>query len=149
MSPEAVAVHLRPPRPSDATALAGLAGELGYPTDPEALLGRLAAVHPTDAAVIVAADATDRPIGWCQVELHRTLVEPLSALIVGLVIGEGYRSARIGAQLLAAAEEWARARGCARVLVATRITRERAHRFYAREGYEMTKTSYFFAKSLD
>jgi GNAT superfamily N-acetyltransferase len=149
MSPEADAVHLRPPRPSDATALAALAGELGYPTDPDALLGRLAAVHPTDAAVIVAADAADQPIGWCHVELHRTLVEPLSALVVGLVIGDEHQSTGIGARLLSAAEGWARARGCARMLVATRITRERAHRFYAREGYEMSKTSYFFAKSLD
>ena len=149
MSPESDAVRIRPPRPSDATALAALAGELGYPSDSEALPGRLAAVHPTDAAVIVAADATDQPIGWCHVELHRTLVEPLSALIVGLIIGEEHRSAGVGARLLATAEGWARARGCARMLVATRITRERAHRFYAREGYEMSKTSYFFAKSLD
>ena len=72
-----------------------------------------------------------------------------SSLIVGLVIVEGHRSAGIGAALLAAAEAWARARGCKRLVVATRITRERAHRFYAREGYEVSKTSYFLTKALD
>ena len=128
------AARLRPPLPSDAAVLAGLAEELGYGTSAEALLGRLAALHPTDAAVIVATDAHDLPIGWCHVEMRRTLIEPLSALIVGLVIGEGHRSAGIGAQLLMAAEGWARTGGCRRLLVATRITRERAHRFYAREG---------------
>ena len=141
-------VRLRPPAPADAPALAALAGELGYPTDGEALLGRLAALHPTDAAVIVSTDMNDLPTGWCHVELRRTLVEPLSALVVGLVIGEGHRSEGIGAELLGAAEGWARARGCRRLVVATRITRERAHRFYAREGYEVTKTSYFLAKDL-
>ena len=135
----AEAVRLRPPLPSDATALAALAGELGYATSPDALLGRLAALHPTDAAVIVSTDANDAPTGWCHVELRRTLVEPLSALIIaliiGLVIGDGHRSAGIGSELLAAAERWARARGCKRLVVATRITRERAHRSYAREGH--------------
>jgi GNAT superfamily N-acetyltransferase len=135
--------------PADAPALAALAGELGYPTSDEAILGRLAALHPTDAAVIVSTDANDAPTGWCHVEMRRTLVEPMSALIVGLVIGEGHRSAGIGAALLGAAEDWARARGCRRLVVATRVTRERAHRFYAREGYEVSKTSYFLTKSLD
>ena len=142
-------VRLRPPLPSDAPALAALAGELGYPTDAEQLLGRLAALSPTDAALIVAADAADAPIAWCQVELFRTLVEPLSALIVGLVVGDGHRSEGIGVALLEAAEGWARARGCRRMVVATRITRERAHRFYAREGYAVNKTSYFLDKPLD
>jgi GNAT superfamily N-acetyltransferase len=142
-------VRVRPPLPGDAPALAALAGELGYPTDAEALLSRLAALHPTDAAVIVSTDANDEPTGWCHIEMRRTLVEPMSALIAGLVIGEGHRSAGIGAALLAAAEAWARARGCQRVVVATRTTRERAHRFYAREGYEVSKTSYFLTKALD
>lgn len=143
------AVRLRPPVPADAPALAALAGELGYPTDAEELLGRLAALHPTDAAVIVSTDANDTPTGWCHVEMHRTLVEPQSALIVGLVIGDGHRGMGIGAELLAAAEGWARARGCRRLVVATRITRERAHRFYARQGYVVNKTSYFLTKPLD
>jgi GNAT superfamily N-acetyltransferase len=142
-------VRLRSPLPGDAAALAGLAGELGYPTTAEEMLARLAALHPTDAAVIVSTDADDVPTGWCHVELHRSLVEPMSALIMGLVVGEGHRSARIGAKLVAAAEAWARARGCAHMVVATRITRERAHRFYAREGYEVSKTSYFLTKPLN
>ncbi len=142
-------VRVRPPLPGDAPALAALAGELGYPTSAEALLGRLAALHPTDAAVIVSTDANDVPTGWCHVEMRRTLVEPMSALIAGLVIGDGHRSAGVGAVLLDAAEAWARARGCRRMVVATRITRERAHRFYAREGYEVSKTSYFLTKALD
>jgi GNAT superfamily N-acetyltransferase len=126
-----------------------LAAELGYGASAEALLDRLAGLHPTDAAVLVATDAGDVPIGWCHVEMRRTLIEPLSALIAGLIIGEGHRSAGIGTELLMAAEDWARTRGCRRLLVATRITRERAHLFYAREGFAVDKTSYFLSKSLD
>jgi GNAT superfamily N-acetyltransferase len=145
----AQARRLRPPKPGDAAALAALAGELGYPTDAESLLGRLAALHPTDAAVIVATDAADAPIGWCHVELHRSLVSPLAGMVAGLVVGEGHRSDGAGAELLAAAERWARARGCRRMVIATRVTRERAHAFYRRAGYEVNKTSYFLGKELE
>lgn len=147
--PVAHAALVRPPKPTDAPFLAALAGELGYPTDSEALLGRLASLNSTDAAVMVATDAGDVPIGWCHVEMRRTLLEPMSALIVALVIGDGHRSAGVGATLLQAAERWARARGCHRLVVATRITRERAHRFYGREGFEVSKTSYFMTKALN
>jgi hypothetical protein len=34
------------------------------------------------------------------------------------------------------------------MIVGTRVTRERAHRFYQREGYALQKTSHFFDKAL-
>jgi GNAT superfamily N-acetyltransferase len=142
-------VRVRPPRPADAPALAEMAGQLGYPTDAEALLGRLAGLHPTDAAVMVAVDDQDLPIGWCHVELRRTLIEERSGMVLGLVVADGARSTGVGHALLAAAEDWSRARGCDHIVVATRITRERAHQFYAREGYQVSKTSYFLVKPLD
>jgi GNAT superfamily N-acetyltransferase len=97
---------------------------------------------------LVAADGDDRPVGWIHVELRRTLVAPLSAQVMGLVVNEDARSGGIGRELLRSAEAWAAARGCGRMLVGTRVTREGAHRFYQREGYGVEKTSYFFGKEL-
>jgi GNAT superfamily N-acetyltransferase len=149
MRPMATALAVRPPRSQDAAALAELSGQLGYPATTEQLEARLAAVSGNDhAAVMVATDATDRPIGWVHVELNRTLVAPLTAQIMGLVVDAEARSAGIGRELLRAAETWAAERGCQRVVVGTRVTRERAHRFYAREGYALQKTSHFFEKAL-
>ena len=34
------------------------------------------------------------------------------------------------------------------MVIATRLTRERAHAFYTREGYTVSKTSYFLTKAL-
>jgi GNAT superfamily N-acetyltransferase len=139
----------RPPRGDDAAALAALSGQLGYPIEPEELAERLRTVADNaDAAVLVAADAADRPVGWIHVELRRTLVEPLSVQVMGLVVDDAARSAGIGRDLLQAAEMWAVARGARRMLVGTRVTRERAHRFYEREGYRVAKTSYFYEKEL-
>jgi GNAT superfamily N-acetyltransferase len=145
----ATALAIRPPRGGDLATLAELSAQLGYPVTAEVLEGRLAAVAANDdAAVLVASDPADRPIGWVHVELKRTLVSPPTAQVVGLVVDAEARGAGIGRDLLRAAEEWALARGCRRMLVGTRVTRERAHRFYTREGYQLLKTSHFFEKEL-
>ena len=145
----ATTLAIRPPRDEDAAALADLSDQLGYPVAPDELSRRLSAVAANDqAAVMVATDAADRPIGWVHVELKRTLVAPLTAQIMGLVVDDAARNRGVGKALLAAAEAWASARGCRQMIVGTRVTRGRAHRFYQREGYALQKTSHFFEKSL-
>lgn len=140
---------IRPARPDDAAALAELATQLGYPTSAEELAERLPSVTShAEAAVLVASDGQDRPLGWLHVELKRSLVAPLAAQVMGLVVDERHRSAGVGAELLNRAEAWAAARGSRELLVATRVTRERAHRFYRRQGYELLKTSHIFHKEL-
>jgi GNAT superfamily N-acetyltransferase len=67
---------------------------------------------------------------------------------MALVVDERARGAGVGRELVASAEAWAVARGCRRLTVATRITRERAHRFYLREGFSLDKTSHVFQKPL-
>ena len=65
-----------------------------------------------------------------------------------LVVAEGQRSLGAGARLLAAAEEWARKRGCKGMSVRSNVIRERAHKFYERNGYEHYKTQKSFRKPL-
>jgi len=57
------------------------------------------------------------------------------------------RSRGIGAQMLAAAEELARERGCYRIQLTSRNVREDAHRFYLANGY--SQTSQGFKKFFD
>jgi GNAT superfamily N-acetyltransferase len=145
----AVAIAIRAPRDGDMDAMADQAGQLGYPVEPDELRGRLAAATAhDDAAVLVATDARDRAVGWLHVELKRTLVAPLTAQIMALIVDERARGGGVGSELVAAADAWAAARGCQRLMVATRVTREGAHRFYLREGFSLDKTSHTFEKSL-
>ena len=145
----ATTLAIRPPRDEDAGALAGLSEQLGYPVAADELRRRLSQVAANDqAAVLVATDATNRPIGWVHVELKRSLVAPLTAQIMGLVVDDAARSRGVGKELLAAAEAWASRRSCRQMILGTRVTRVRAHRFYQREGYALQKTSHFFEKSL-
>ena len=133
----------------DMAQAAELATQLGYPSTAEEVALRFAALRERSTeAVLVAADAEGRAIGWIHVGRVFSLAVSDTALIGGLVVDEAHRSERIGAELLAAAEAWARDQGVRTMTVSSRVTRDGAHRFYLREGYELRKTSHVFAKPL-
>ncbi|HVV95634.1 MAG TPA: GNAT family N-acetyltransferase [Rhodanobacteraceae bacterium] len=140
---------IRAARAYDASAIAELAGELGYPASRRQIATRLAGVEAeTSARVIVAEDAEGRVIGWLHVAARAQLTEDSCAEILGLVVAERSRDAGIGAALVRAAEAWARSEGCAGIRVRSRDTRERAHRFYERHGFARVKSQLVLAKPL-
>jgi GNAT superfamily N-acetyltransferase len=140
---------IRPARADDAEAIAELNAQLGYPTTVAELRERLEPILASaEDAVLVARDDADRPIGWVHVAVERGLEASFTAGLRGLVVDEAHRSRQLGHLLLDAAEDWARQHGCRVLTLRSRITRERAHRFYEREGYRLTKTSRVFEKQL-
>lgn len=141
-------VLVRPMAPEDAVAVADLAGQLGYPTDAGEVTERIARVGADEKAALLVAEEEGRVVGWAHVAVQPSLLEVPSAQLRALVVDEGHRSRGVGATLVGAAERWASARDITRMIVATRVTRERAHRFYEREGYALAKTSHLFEKHL-
>ncbi|HZP67391.1 MAG TPA: GNAT family N-acetyltransferase [Rudaea sp.] len=131
----------------DAPALAELSGELGYPATPDEMRQRLPALLGATATVFVA-EAEGRVVGWIGVNLEPALTHAPSAIINGLVVAADRRGSRVGAQLLAAAEAWAAAAGVDDIRVRSNVSRERAHRFYLREGYVERKRQAVFGKLL-
>jgi GNAT superfamily N-acetyltransferase len=140
---------IRNARTYDATAIAGLCGELGYPATREQIVKRLAAIDAASACsgVLVAEDREGRVVGWLHVGLAAHLTDDASAEILGLVVHESARGAGVGAELLLAAQTWANAHGAAQLRVRSRVERERAHRFYERAGYVRIKTQAVFGRS--
>jgi GNAT superfamily N-acetyltransferase len=143
-------MKIRNARRSDAQRIAQLSGELGYPASPAQIASRLRQLTPASKhAVFVAESAgTAGVVGWVHVSVTHLLESGVRAEVNGLVVAEGQRSAGAGAKLLEAAEEWARKRGCAGMNVRSNVIRERAHRFYERQGYEHYKTQKAFRKAL-
>lgn len=136
-------------RADDAPAVAALTTQLGYPVEAAEMLRRAQPIMDRDDHVLlVATDEADRPIAWLHVLRHATLEEPERAVIAGLVVDEDARSNGIGTTLLSAGEAWAHSRGLDTMLVRSRSTRTRAHRFYERMGFMETKRSHVFEKSL-
>lgn len=141
---------IRAARTYDAPAIAELGSQLGYASSRQQIATRLAGIESERSSrVLVAEDAAGNVIGWLHVAARTQLTEDACAEILGLVVDETSRGAGIGADLIRAAEAWARAEGCTRMRVRSRETRERAHRFYEREGYARNKVQLVLHKPLD
>ncbi len=144
-------IRIRRARRSDAERIAQLSAELGYPAAAAQVATRLRQLTPASKHAVFVAESSDAAmglIGWVHVSVSHLLESDMRAEVNGLIVAEGQRSAGAGAKLLEAAEEWARRRGCRGMNVRSNVIRERAHRFYERQGYEHYKTQKAFRKAL-
>jgi GNAT superfamily N-acetyltransferase len=140
---------IRRAKSADAAQLAVLAGQLGYPTTTAQMKARLQEVLPESQNAVLVADIPDKGvIGWLHVSKVPLLDVDVRAEINGLVVADEQRGMGAGAKLLAAAEDWARKRGCKSMSVRSNVIRERAHKFYKRNGFEHYKTQKSFRKPL-
>ena len=142
-------LKIRRAKSADAPRLAELATELGYRSTSSQLRQRLRWISPASQnAVFVAETKAAGVVGWLHVSKQALLESDIRAEVNGLVVKEGHRSLGAGRRLLAAAEDWARERGCKSMSVRSNVIRERAHKFYERNGYEHYKTQKSFRKPL-
>ena len=134
---------------SDAAQLAKLAGELGYPTTTVQMKRRLRQIKPASQhGIFVAALPEGEVVGWLHLSVEPLLEVDMRGEVNGLVVADGHRSLGAGAVLLTAAEKWARKQGCKSISVRSNVIRDRAHKFYERNGYEHYKTQKAFRKGL-
>ena len=141
-------IDIRGAARTDADAIARLSGELGYPAGPEAMRRRLELLEQRSDHAVFVACRDGRVVGWIDVAVVLHVQAEPRAEIGGLVVSSEARNARIGARLVARAEQWAASQGVGAIVVRSQIMRDAAHRFYEREGYARTKTSAVFSKSL-
>lgn len=146
---EAASLLVRRVAPEDAAAVAELSGQLGYEVAVEPVAERIRALttSPRNQVTFVACVGTE-VAGWIEAVVEHHLQSPPHGMITGLVVRDGKRSLGLGKRLVAEVEAWCRAGGIAVLQVTSRMTRERAHRFYLREGFTQTKTSAVFEKVL-
>lgn len=133
--------------PADAQRIASLCIQLGYDV-PLAHVEYFLRTLGEEKALFVAVVPRAGVVGWISVAESRALLASARAEIHGLVVEDEYRGNRIGHALVAAAEAWARRRGCTTLRLLSNTIRERAHVFYRRLGYDVLKTEYVFQKSL-
>jgi GNAT superfamily N-acetyltransferase len=146
---EKTGVRIRRARRTDAARIAELSTQLGYPSTAQQIDARLLRLMPTSKHAVFVAEAPGPDVvGWIHVSVANLLECDVRAEVNGLIVAEAQRSLGAGAKLLEAAEEWARMCGCRAVNVRSNVIRERAHKFYERQGYEHYKTQKAFRKTL-
>jgi GNAT superfamily N-acetyltransferase len=135
---------------ADASSIAALLTQLGYPARASEISERLAYWLPDPMSVILVAEADGRIIGSLSLHaipyLERT---GRWARIESLVVDESARGTGAGRALIAAAEETARRWNCVSVEVTSSRSRADAHAFYREMGYrDVCDQSGRFLKTL-
>ncbi len=140
---------MRAATPADAPQIAKLSGQLGYPASADEVRKRLAELAgDARSLVLVAEAAPGEVVGWIHVQECHLIETDTRAEVCGLVVEENHRSRGTGRILMQHAENWARSRGCATLVLRSNVLRTRAHAFYERLGYQTIKTQKYFRKTL-
>jgi GNAT superfamily N-acetyltransferase len=133
----------------DAASVAELSAQLGYVVSEAAVEERIRGLSCcAESQVAFVACVNAEVVGWIEAAITHHLQSAAHTLITGLVVRDGMRSLGVGKRLCAEVEAWSRGNGIAVLRVTSRMSREGAHRFYLREGFEQTKTSAVFEKVL-
>lgn len=126
--------------------MSGLLGELGYPAPAAEIPQRLAALAHSGAVVYVA-EVDGQVAGVITGHaLHTINSTPRQAQLTALVVGEHARGRGVGRRLVQEIEQWAIARGAARITLTSALHRAEAHAFY--EGLGYAKSGVRLAKEL-
>lgn len=138
---------IRSIEPGDADQVAVLTEQLGYQRSSNEIKSWIDAL-PTrcDSQSAFVACVADEIVGWIEVSIQHHLQSPPHALIGGLVVKDGFRNRQIGLRLCQRVEVWTWQRGLSVLRVTSRSTRHDAHRFYERNGYQLTKLSHIYEK---
>jgi ribosomal protein S18 acetylase RimI-like enzyme len=122
---------IRPARLADAVAVAGLLGELGYPTSGDHVRERLERVLPRRDGGVLAAVVRGEVVGFAAYELIQLLhrAQPQCRLTT-LVVRSDQRRRGLARALVDELESVARRRGCFRLEVTTQPDRGEARAFY-------------------
>lgn len=109
-------------------------------------LGQMHRVFANGARMLVAVEA-GAVVGLSVWRILEKTFSRSELYIDDLVTDAGHRSAGVGKALLGWCEEHARAAGCTQLTLDSGTPRLKAHKFYFREGLQIT--SFHFVKTLD
>ena len=147
---------IRAARLKDVPEIIRLNAQLGYPVTESAVALRLRRImgdrrdHQAFVAAAGASSASSNGaiVGWIHVFIDKLLTVGPRAEIGGLVVEEQRRSRGVGAALVTHAEQWARQRGFAQIVVRTNVVRTQTHGFYERCGYQLLKQQRVYTKEI-
>lgn len=149
-------LEIREARPDDLEAIVrlheedalGSHGDAWRPENRAAYEAAFAAIAASRDNTLFVAETAGRVVGTFQLTFIPNLTGrgALRVKVESVKVGDALRSRGIGAQMMAFAEEIARARGARLLELTSNGTRRDAHRFYERLGYE--RSHFGFKKKL-
>ena len=134
---------------NDCEPVRQLCAELGYPSMQVAFQARFEDLRANFYhEAFVACTSAGRVVGWLHVyEVPALLCEPTIEL-GGLVVAANFRQQGVGTALLDVAAAWGEARGRESMLLATRLDRAGAKKFYAKRGFRPDYDATYLRRSI-
>ena len=134
---------------SDASELARLTSQLGYPVTDASIRARLARIIGTSNDCLLVAEGSGGELGgWVHGFLSQLLESDYRVEIGGLVVDGRIQRAGLGRRLVQAIEDWAVENGVTELSVRCREERSGAHAFYEHLSFRHIKTQRVFRKRL-
>lgn len=131
----------------DAASIASLVTQLGYPSTPKEMAGRLKILLLLPEYGIFVAEADGEIVGLVGAYMGYSLeFSGTYGRLTSLIVDEKHRGAGIGRQLIAKIEDWIRDQGALLTVVTSSNHRADSHRFYENNGY--LNTGIRFTKKL-
>ncbi len=130
---------IRPVDPDDVAALVPLFADWGHPLSAADVLAVIEEWASTARSEVLVADIDGEIAGMVAVSAGPRFAGPgRNAHLAGLAVAATHRRRGVGTSLLKAAEGYGNAWGCDRLELTSSRSREEAHDFYPRHGYEET-----------
>jgi GNAT superfamily N-acetyltransferase len=128
---------VREAAPTDAEAVAGLLGELGYPNTADFARSKLAALAESDSDRVLVAERVGGVVGVAHLHMTELFHQPGRAgRIMAVVVNADSRRLGVGRELMNRLEALAREYGCTKLELTSAAHREAAHAFYLSLGYD-------------
>lgn len=129
--------------------IARLSGVLGYPISEVAVKKNLARILKDADHEFLVFELGERVTAFIEAEIYAPVyAEQVMLNVLGLVVDEKNQRQGIGAQLLNALEEKAKAREIKVIRLNSGVQRHEAHQFYEHQGYTSNHSQKRFLKFL-
>lgn len=129
--------------------IARLSGVLGYPISEVAVKKNLARILKDADHEFLVFELGERVTAFIEAEIYAPVyAEQVMLNVLGLVVDEKNQGQGIGAQLLNALEENAKAREIKVIRLNSGVQRHEAHQFYEHQGYTSNHSQKRFLKFL-
>ena len=112
---------------------------LGYDYDLEKQKAKIQAVLNDSTQVIFVAETNNKVVGYIHLVNYDVIYADNFKNCLGLAVDNDYKRNGIGSALLEQAEIWAKENGAVGIRLCSGVEREKVHRFYQSQGYEVTK----------
>ena len=134
----------------DVSDITRLAGVLGYPISESIVKNNMSRILNDEKQEFLVFDNGNQVVGFIEAETYDAVYsKEIMFNVLGLVVDAQEQGQAIGAQLLSALEENAKARGINVIRLNSGVQRHEAHQFYEHQGYTSNHSQKRFLKVLE